>query len=179
MAAYAGVDGGPVSLTEVRSYRPGHSFPTRALAIAAARALPGRPARDVPEGLDLIHFPVTVPIPKTALPRVTTVYDVQHHDLPQFFSPIERAYRRWAYDGAARSSNLVVTTSAWSKVRIVELLDIPPERVEVIHMGVDTTRFTPEEPSRRCPAARGLRPAGALRRLPGEPVAAQEPRAPD
>jgi len=143
MGAYEDLDRGPVSLCEVRSYRPGNSPPSRALAMAGARVLRGRAARDVPLGLDLLHYPVTVPIPTTSLPRVTTVYDVQHHDMPHFFSRAERAFRRWAYDGAARAADLVLTTSAWSRERLVELLKLEPERVEVVHMGVDLERFTP------------------------------------
>ena len=155
MRAYADLDRSPVTLHEVGSYRPGDRGPTRALAMARARARPGPTARDVPADLDLMHYPVTVPIPSTSLPRVTTVYDVQHHDLPQFFSPFERAYRRWAYDGAARAADVVITTSAWSKERLVELLGLEPERVEAVHMGVDLERFTPE-------------PSPLDERLPGE-----------
>lgn len=143
MQAYADLDRGPVSLHEVRSYRPGDSFPTRALAMAAARLRPRRAASDVPDGLDVLHYPVTVPIPRSSVPRVTTVYDVQHHDMPQFFSPVERAYRRWAYDQAARDADVVVTTSAWSRERLVQLLGLAPEHVHVVHMGVDLERFTP------------------------------------
>jgi glycosyltransferase involved in cell wall biosynthesis len=144
MDAYTEFEHGPVELREVHSYRPGNSMPTRALAMAAARLAPARAARDVPPGLDLLHYPVTVPIPVAKLPRIVTVYDLQHHDLPGFFSAPERAYRRWAYDDAARSADLVVTTSAWSKARLVALLRIEPERVEVVHMGVDQRRFSPE-----------------------------------
>jgi glycosyltransferase involved in cell wall biosynthesis len=144
MRAYADMDRGPVSLHEVRSYRPGNSTATRALAMTSARALPALAARDVPEGIDLIHYPVTVPIPSTRAPCVTTVYDLQHHDMPQFFSPVERAYRRWAYDSAARAADMVLTTSAWSKGRLVDLLGLSPERVEVVHMGVDGERFSPQ-----------------------------------
>ena len=43
MRAYEDLDRGPVSLREVRSYRPGDSPPTRALAMAGARLLRGRP----------------------------------------------------------------------------------------------------------------------------------------
>jgi glycosyltransferase involved in cell wall biosynthesis len=144
MEAYRELEHGPVELHEVRSYRPGRSTPTRALAMAASRLAPARAARDVRPVIDLIHYPVTVPIPAANVPRVTTVYDVQHHDLPAFFSRVERAYRRWAYDDAARSADLVVTTSAWSKQRLVTLLGLEPERVEVVHMGVDQRRFSPE-----------------------------------
>jgi glycosyltransferase involved in cell wall biosynthesis len=158
MGAYAELERGPVSLHEVSSYRPGDSMPTRAFAMAAARAFPRRAARDVPEGLDVLHFPVTVPIPSLPVPRVTTVYDVQHHDLPEFFSPYERAYRRWAYDGAAREADIVLTTSEWSRERLVELLGLDPDRVETIHMGVDSGRFSPDPTpiDERLPAELGL-----------------------
>ena len=89
---------------------------------------------------------------------MTTVYDVQHHDMPQFFSRAERAFRRWAYDDAARTADLVLTTSAWSRERLVELLELEPERVEVVHMGVDLERFTPAPAAidERLPAELGL-----------------------
>jgi glycosyltransferase involved in cell wall biosynthesis len=128
----------------VSSYRPGNRIPTRALAMAVARAAPRRVAADAPRDFGVIHFPVTVPIPRTGLPEVVTVYDVQHHELPQFFSRAERRFRRWAYDGAARSASLVVTTSEYSRGRLVDLLGLSPERVEVVPMAVDHERFRPE-----------------------------------
>ena len=143
IAAYREFERGPVDIHEVRSYRPGNGMPTRALAMAAARLAPARAARDVPP-VDLIHYPVTVPIPAVGVPRIVTVYDLQHHDLPAYFSRFERAYRRWAYDDAARSADVVVTTSAWSKQRLVAILGIEAARVEVAHMGVDQERFNPE-----------------------------------
>ncbi len=141
-AAYGEYERGPVSLHHVRSYRAGSSDLTRALAMSAARALPWIAAHDVPP-VDVVHYPVTVPIPHSRRPRVVTVHDLQHHDLPQFFSPAERAYRRWAYDGAARSATMVVTTSEHTRERVVELLGIAPERVEAIPHGLDPKRFTP------------------------------------
>ena len=141
-AAYGEYGRGPVSLHHVRSYRAGNSVPTRALAMSAARALPWLAARDVPP-VDVVHYPVTVPIPRSRRPTVVTVHDLQHHDLPQFFSRAERVYRRWAYDGAARSATMVVTTSEYTRRRVVELLEIPPERVEAVPHGLDARLFTP------------------------------------
>src|SRR5215210_2876266 len=108
--AYGDYERGPVSLHHVRSYRAGSSIPTRALAMTAARAVPWLASRDVPP-VDIVHYPVTVPIPRSHRPTVVTIHDLQHHELPQFFSRAERAYRRWAYDGAARSATMVVTVS--------------------------------------------------------------------
>ncbi len=143
-AAYGEYERGPVSLHHVRSYRPGNSIPTRALAIAAARALPRLAARDVPP-VDVVHYPVTVPIPRSDRPTVVTIHDLQHHDLPQFFSRAERAYRRWAYDGAARSATMVVAISEYTRQRLVELLGIQPERIEVVPHGLDAERFSPDD----------------------------------
>ena len=141
--AYRRFERGPVRLHHVASYRPGDSIPTRALAMAAAAARPRRTARDVPVDLDLLHYAVTVPIPATDKPRIVTLHDVQHHDLPHLFSRGERAFRRWAYDHSARGADLVITSSRFSKRRIVELLGIEPDRVEVVHFGLDHDRFCP------------------------------------
>jgi len=143
MESYRELAGGPVRLQHVASYRPGDGTATRMLAMAGAAALPGRAARDIPPDLDLVHYGVTVPIPATTAPRVVTLHDVQHHDLPGLFSGAERAYRRWAYDGSARQATVVVTSSEFSRGRIVEKLRIEPERVEVVHFGIDAERFAP------------------------------------
>jgi glycosyltransferase involved in cell wall biosynthesis len=144
LAGYGRFARGPVSLHHVTSYRPGDRGATRALAMGAAALRPKRAASAVPPGLDLVHYAVTVPIPETAAPRVVTLHDVQHHDLPQLFSRAERRYRRWAYDGSARRADVVVTSSRFSKERIVTLLGIDAERVEVVHFGIDNARFSPE-----------------------------------
>jgi glycosyltransferase involved in cell wall biosynthesis len=127
----------------VRSYWAGDSVATRGMAMAWARLLPRLAARDVPAGLDVIHYPVTVPIPQTAAPCVVTVYDLQHHDLPEFFSRAERSYRRWAYDGPARSATVVVTTSDYTRQRLAQRLGVPADRVEVVYPGIDHRRFAP------------------------------------
>ena len=141
MSAYGQFASGPVSLHRVPQYRPGRTPPLRAAAMIAGHITPRRLARRLPAGLSLLHFPVTVPLPRTQLPEVVTLHDVQHHDLPRFFSPPERALRRLTYDTAARRATVVVTPSEHSRKRIVEVLAIPAERVEVVPWGIDRERF--------------------------------------
>jgi glycosyltransferase involved in cell wall biosynthesis len=114
---------------------------TRAMAMAAARVAPRLVARDVPGGLDVVHFPVTVPIPRTGLPEVVTLFDVQHLDMPRFFSRAERGYRRWAYEGAAREATTTITSSKYSRRRLIESAGVDPERIEVVYLGIDHERF--------------------------------------
>jgi glycosyltransferase involved in cell wall biosynthesis len=72
---------------------------------------------------------------------VVTVHDLQHHDLPKFFSPLERALRRLTYDSAARRATAVVTPSRFCRDRIVDLLGVPSAQVEVVPWGIDHERF--------------------------------------
>ena len=143
LGEYAELARGPVSLHPIPAYRPGRRPPARAAAMLTAYALRRRLAREVPGDLDLVHYPVTVPIPSTRLPRVVTLHDVQHHDLPGFFSPPERALRRLTYDRAAAKARLVVTPSEYSARRIGKLLGVARERIEVVPSGVDHERFSP------------------------------------
>lgn len=143
--AYGDTVGGPVGLHEVSSYRAGNSAPTRFLAMVSAHLAPRVVARDVPGGMDVMHYPVTVRIPVTDAPAVVTLHDVQHHDLPGFISRAETAFRRWAYDGAARAADVLVTSSEFSKRRIAETVGVEPERIEVAPLGIDMRRFTTED----------------------------------
>lgn len=142
--AYGGYARGPVALRRVRSYRSGDGDLTRLLAMVAAGALPRLAARDVPRDLDVLHHPVTVPIPRLpGVPTVTTVLDLQHHELPELFSRGERLHRRWAYDGAARRADLVLTISDYSRGKLIEIAGLAPERVVTAHLGIDHDRFSP------------------------------------
>ena len=142
-AVYADFDRGPVRVHHVRSYRPGDSIPTRAVAMATARVAPAIVERDVPRGMDVLHHAVTVPIPRFRGPTVLTIFDVQHLDLPDFFSRGERLFRRWAYEGAARRATLVVTGSEYSKRRLAESAGVDADRIEVVPLGIDHGRFQP------------------------------------
>src|SRR3954463_2732043 len=91
----------------------------RAAALLAGLAAP---PFGVPGDADVVHYPFTVPIPRTRLPTVVTLHDLQHRDLPSFFSPFERAWRSVAYDRAARRATGVIAPTEFSKRRIVEVL---------------------------------------------------------
>ena len=75
---------------------------------------------------------------------MVTLHDVQHHDLPAFFSRAERQLRRFTYDDAARRATLVITPSEYARGRAAEVLGLDRERVVAIHHGIDHDRFRPE-----------------------------------
>jgi glycosyltransferase involved in cell wall biosynthesis len=98
-------------------------------------------------GVDVLHYPLTVPVPRFDGPTVVTLHDLQHLELRSFFSSAERAFRRFAYEGAARRASVVVTPSSHARAMAAERLGIDPARVVVAPHGVDHSRFTASGPS--------------------------------
>ncbi len=131
----------------VDAYRPARSLRERAVAMARAAARPG-PLRARLRGLDAVHYPLTIALPTLDAPSAVTLHDVQHLDLPRLFSRSERLFRKAAYQRSARAARLVIVPSAFVRDRAAARLGIPAERVRVIHLGLDRTRFTPGEDER-------------------------------
>ena len=113
--------------------------------MASASLLSGRVAREMRiEELDVLHFPFSTMIPRVSgVPTVTSILDLQHEYLPEFFTRTHRAYRRHAYGFAARHSDRVIAISNHARDTLVERLQVPAHRVRVIHLGVDLDRFAP------------------------------------
>ena len=91
-------------------------------------------------GLDAVHYPFTVAYPRTKLPAAVTVHDVLHRE--PLRSP-RRLLRRWTYDRSSRAARRVIVPSAFVGERVEELLSIQPERIRVVHHGIDHDRFHP------------------------------------
>ena len=136
--------------TTIASYGGGESLPARASAMARAAIAPRKIRAELRlDELDLVHFPLTVMLPTVpGTPAVTSILDVQHEFFPQFFSSAERTYRRALYRRSSRRSDYVVAISGHVKQTLVDRLKLPPERVRVIHLGVDHERFHPSADAR-------------------------------
>jgi glycosyltransferase involved in cell wall biosynthesis len=126
----------------------------RLLAMGRGAVSP-RYARLIREA-EVVHYPLTVPIPRTGQPSVVTLHDVQHRDLPQMFSRAERLYRSLAYDRAARGADLVIVLSEFARDRAVATVGLEPGRVRVVPQGLDhdvlVPRSEPREPFLLYPA---------------------------
>jgi glycosyltransferase involved in cell wall biosynthesis len=128
----------------VDAYRASRTMPGRLAAMAHA-ALSRRVRRELElDRLDAIHFPLSVMLPTVRRPpAATTILDLQHEFLPEFFSRAELAYRRVVYGRTARTSRRVITISEHARETLVERMRLDPDRVHAIYFGVDHERFSP------------------------------------
>lgn len=96
-----------------------------------------------PAAVKFVPFTAPILSPSRLRPLVLTLHDVQHRELPELFSWVEKHYRKVLYERAARRADHVITDSEYSKTSIARELGIDPSRITAIHLGVDTTQFSP------------------------------------
>ena len=117
--------------------------------MSRAAVAPRRLKREMRLGeLAAIHFPLTIMLPRVDRPpAAVSLLDIQHLFFPEFFSRAELLYRRFAYGWSLRKARVVIAISRHVKDTLVERMGIEPDRIEVIHLGLDHDVFRPgDEP---------------------------------
>jgi glycosyltransferase involved in cell wall biosynthesis len=99
--------------------------------------LPMALRRDRPDVLFAPAF--TAPV-ASGVPLVLTIHDLSFLTHPEWFRPRERLRREWVTRMAAASAALVLTDTEFSKREVLRLLQLPPERVHAIPLGVTRPR---------------------------------------
>ena len=128
--------------TIATEYHSGTSTPGRLLAIGLASARPGALRRHL-DGARVAHFPLTIELPKTDLPTVVTLHDLQHLDLPEMFPRAERTFRSVFWDRSLRRAERVIAISEFARDRAVARLGLDPARIRVVPLGLDHDRLRP------------------------------------
>ena len=100
----------------------------------AALPLLARQAR-----LDLLHGAVNINPALTPCPSVVTVHDLSFMRTPQAFPPMQRAYLQSQVWRSVRAARRVIAVSQATKQDVVELFGVAPERIDVVHNGVDAS----------------------------------------
>ncbi len=134
----------------------GSSRLTRVGSLAASLVRPGTAGRQLQAAAQVVHYPLTLPIPTVRRPTVVTLHDVQHHELPRNFTRVQRVWRKLTYDRAAQRADVVITDSQHAREQIVERLNIDEERVLAVHLAVDHDRFSPDRQAGEADLLAGL-----------------------
>ena len=82
-------------------------------------------------GADVVHHAGGVLPLRHPASTVLTVHDLQPLDMPENFRAAKRAYIRAMAGRSCRSADVVSVPSEFTRERVVELLGVSPERVEV------------------------------------------------
>jgi glycosyltransferase involved in cell wall biosynthesis len=96
-------------------------------------ALPARARRD---GLDVLHCPTQRAPVRSGVPLVVTFHDLAVLRHPDTFNRWTRTYSRLALPRVARAARRLIAVSEFTKRELLELLDVPQEKVRVIPNAV-------------------------------------------
>lgn len=88
-------------------------------------------------GADLVHAPSLAVPPRSRVPLVVTVHDAAAELFPEAFTARGRRFHRQGLAAAAKRADLVLTVSASAAEEIVSHSDIDPDRIRVVHNGVE------------------------------------------
>jgi glycosyltransferase involved in cell wall biosynthesis len=127
-----------------------HGPAQRLRTLARLRLRPGN-LREPLDAADVVHYPVTVPVPGSRRKTVVTLHDLQHRDRPELISGSKRLFRRFAYDRAAQTADQVIVGSNWVRARAIAELGLEPTRVHVAYHGVGSEWFATDEQGPREP----------------------------
>lgn len=91
------------------------------------------------ESLVLLHFPFCTiyPLQRYKMPIILTVADLQHEYYPEFFSSRVLKFRKKYYPLSAQYADKIIAISQFTKNSLVEIYNVPPEKIEVIYPGYD------------------------------------------
>lgn len=92
--------------------------------------------------LDLLHCPMPLAPPRPRLPLVLTLNDVLAWEHPEWFGRALVAQHRLAVAPAARRAARVLAPSRYSAQRASAVLDVDPERIDVVPYAADPA-FSP------------------------------------
>jgi glycosyltransferase involved in cell wall biosynthesis len=95
-------------------------------------------------GVDLLFCPFTAPTyAEPGIPTVSVILDLQHRDLPQFFSPHEIGLRNSFMADVGQKTDHIVCISEYVRQAVIEYLDSSPERTHTINVCIQSRLSAP------------------------------------
>jgi glycosyltransferase involved in cell wall biosynthesis len=94
-------------------------------------------------------------IERTAIRTVVTIHDLIFERFPELYRQADRRIYRWKFRSAAERAGLVIAISEQTRRDLVDLYQVPPERLRVVYQGC--------HPAFQAPPAAGADEAAARR----------------
>jgi glycosyltransferase involved in cell wall biosynthesis len=103
------------------------------------------PRLRAPRDADVLHCPTFRGPFRSVTPLVVTVHDLAVLRHPEWFNRWTRSYSAFAVPRVVRAARRVIAVSEFTKGELVDLLDLPEDRIAVVSNAVEDV-FTPDGP---------------------------------
>jgi glycosyltransferase involved in cell wall biosynthesis len=88
------------------------------------------------DGMDVLHCPTQRAPTRSRVPLVVTFHDLAVLRHPETFNRWTRTYSRRVLPGVVRAATRLIAVSEFTKRELLDLLEVPPEKVRVIPNAV-------------------------------------------
>ncbi|MEI6288095.1 MAG: glycosyltransferase family 1 protein [bacterium] len=85
-----------------------------------------------------------LPLPKK-IKILVNVHDVGWKRFPNLYKPIQIWYHDWTMRRIKQRADVIITISEFSKREIMELYQVPAEKIKVVYLGFDSTQFSQQK----------------------------------
>ena len=126
----------PEDAVEVRRYGFGGSSRFLVPVRDVGWYLGGLPLRARLDGADVLHCPTHRAPVRSRVPLVVTLHDIALVRHPELFNSWTRTYSRFALPRIVRAARRVIAASEFTRRELLELLDVPAEKIRVIPHAV-------------------------------------------
>jgi glycosyltransferase involved in cell wall biosynthesis len=92
---------------------------------------------------DVLWVPAHVLPPIHPRRSIVTVHDLGHLHFPQAHPPLQRFYHNWSTRWNTRAALHIFADSEATRDDLVELLNVPPEKISVVYPAYDRELFQP------------------------------------
>jgi len=97
----------------------------------------GRPLTS--RGVDMLFCPFTAPTyAEPGIPTVSVILDLQHRDLPHFFTPHERELRNAFMEDVKKRADHAICISEYVRQSVINQLGFDPERTHAVHVAIQS-----------------------------------------
>ncbi|MCF8127330.1 MAG: glycosyltransferase family 4 protein [Deltaproteobacteria bacterium] len=101
------------------------------------------------QGVDLLFCPFTAPTyAEVNIPMVSVIHDLQHRELPHFFSPHEIDLRDNFMAEVRRKADRIICVSEHTRQTVLKYLKTEPERTYAVHNCIQSRIFHLDEKER-------------------------------
>jgi glycosyltransferase involved in cell wall biosynthesis len=126
-----------------RLHRAMRSVRNHLKRIAGGRSPMGRTL--AAQGVELLFCPFTAPtLAEGNIPTVCTVLDLQHRELPQFFSRHEVGLRNDFMAELKHKADRIICISEHTRKTVLKHLGVSPEKTHTVPICIQTRFFRPE-----------------------------------
>jgi len=100
------------------------------------------------QGVDLLFCPFTAPTyAEPGIPTVSVIYDLQHRDFPQFFSPNEIGVRNAFISEVSQQADHIVCISEHVRQAVLRHLRTDPKKTHTVHVCIQSRLSAPVQES--------------------------------